>query len=433
MSRGRSVLGALPPFVIGLAGAGVAEISATLLLYSAEGFLPALTLILTVEAGAFALGLWSGSAQVGSVSVEQLRLRWLFALVALSLAAAFSTGMTVMEEVFRGGLWQGFGLAFLGSLPLFALGSLLAAMGRSRPSGAWKPGVSAAFGLAAGFLLTGVLLLPNMAPYTFYLLLLSALSGGALLHGWVLDGRLQASVVEEIPTPRGMARVEDRRTGAAGLQWRVILEGGRVRARESVDGRSGRGWENAVLEGLKEGEHCPSPVLFLGGGGGTLARLLLDDFPEVDLLVVEESREVLRLARKHLRPFPGWERVRCEMGRPWRILEELEMTFPLLLVDLEAVPSLGPIPDIPARVWKEMACRAGAEGLVVLGGLALRDRLGKAPVEGLLREASRHFATGVVYEGDEEAFLFASGSRAPIWPRVLPGFRATVSTEDLDG
>lgn len=433
MRRSPSILGTVPPFLVGLAGAGVAEISATLLLYTTEGFLPALTLILAVESAAFALGLWSGSVHMEAGTVEQVRLRWLFALVALSMAAAFSTGMTVLEEAFRGGLGQGLGLAFLGSLPLFALGSLLAAMGRSRSPGSWRLAVSTAFGLAAGFLLTGVLLLPNLAPYTLYLLLLSVLSGGALLHGWVLDGRPQTAVVEEVPTPRGMARVEDRLTGATDLQWRVILEGGRLRAREGADGRKGREWENSVLEAVKGGGHDSGPVLFLGGGGGTLARLLLDDFPELDLLVVEESQEVVHLARKHLWPFPGWERVRCRMGNPWRALAELEGAFPLLLVDMEAVPALGVVPHIPSPVWRELARLAGPGGLVVLGGLALSDRLGEAPVKGLLGGASRYFDRGALYEGKEEAVLLLPGSQAPSWPPVFPGFRMTASTDELDG
>jgi hypothetical protein len=42
---------------VGIVGAAVAEVSATLLLYSEEGFLPALTLVLTLETGALGLGM----------------------------------------------------------------------------------------------------------------------------------------------------------------------------------------------------------------------------------------------------------------------------------------------------------------------------------------------------------------------------------------
>ena len=187
MTRGRGVLELIPPLLVGASAAGAAEMSAGLLLYSAEGFLPALTLILTVETGAFALGLWSGSAPAGGGTVESLRRQWLFSLVTFAVAAVFSTGMTFLDNLLTGGLGQGLGLAFLGSLPLFALGSLLSGMADpSGPSPA-KVGLPSVVGVALGFLLTGAFFLPNMAPYTLYLLCLTALSGGALLHGWVLD------------------------------------------------------------------------------------------------------------------------------------------------------------------------------------------------------------------------------------------------------
>ena len=84
----------VPPLVVGASAAGAAEMSAGLLLYSAEGFLPALTLILTVETGAFALGLWSGSLQTQRGAVEGIRIRWLFSLVTFAVAAAFSCDVT---------------------------------------------------------------------------------------------------------------------------------------------------------------------------------------------------------------------------------------------------------------------------------------------------------------------------------------------------
>ena len=192
MIRARRYLGAVPPLLVGASVAGAAETSAGLLLYSMDGFLPALTLILTVETGALALGLWTGTFRLGDGAVEQVRRRWLFALVAFALAAAFSAGMTFLEEFLTGGIGQGLGLAFLGSLPLFALGSLLGAMarpGRSSSLPTAAIGVPTVVGLALGFLLTGGLLMPTMAPYTLYLICLTALSGGALLQGWVLEGR----------------------------------------------------------------------------------------------------------------------------------------------------------------------------------------------------------------------------------------------------
>lgn len=429
MTRTRSVLAPLPPFLVGLAAAAVGETSATLLLYSTEGFLPALTLILTVEAGAFALGLWSGTVRGEASPVEQIRRRWLFSLVTLSLAAAFSTGMTFMEDTFRGGLGQGLGLGLLGSLPLFAMGSLLAALARGGGPGTRRLSVSAAAGVSAGFLLTGAFLLPNLAPYTLYLVLLSVLSAGALLNGWVLDDQACAVTLEEVPTPRGPARVQDRFAGADGIQWRTITEGGRLRAREGDLGRKGRDWEGAVLAALHGEGKAPGSVLFLGGGGGTLARLLLEAYPATEVLVVEESQAVMDLARKHFQPFPEWDRLQLRRGRPWGTLGSLDGSYHLVVVDLQAVPSLGPVPDIPRQVWDELGRLSGAEGIVVLGGLGHPERLGEGPVKELLSQGSAHYPRCAVYQGKETAFLLLAGSEAPFWSPVLPGFHAISSVE----
>ncbi len=68
----------VPPFLAGLVAAVAVETSAGLLLYSDEGFLPALTLILTVEVGALGFGPLSGPLPLGGGVVEQVRRRWLF-------------------------------------------------------------------------------------------------------------------------------------------------------------------------------------------------------------------------------------------------------------------------------------------------------------------------------------------------------------------
>jgi len=424
----RGLTGSLPPFVVGVTGAAVAEVSATLLLYSDEGFLPALTLILTVESGALALGLWTGSMQEEPSSVEQVRRRWLFGLVTLALGAAFATGMVFLGEGLRGGMGQGFGLAFLGSLPLFALGALLGSMVKSEIHSPGDLAVSVSMGLAAGFLLTGWLLLPNLAPYTLYMILLSLLSGGALLHGWALDARPQVEALEEEMTPRGMLRVEDRMGGETREQWRVILEGGRVRARESHSGEKGRSWENAVLAALQGAGDPPKTVLYVGGGGGTLARLLMEEFPGMEVVVVEESREVVEAARRHLRPFPGWEEVQLRLAPPWESLQGLEATFSLVLVDLAAVPSLGAIPVVPPAAWSSLARLSASGGTLVMGGLSLPRGWGRGPLEALLGAGRGHFGSGLCYQGDEEAFLLFSHTQGPSWSAALPGFKATDPT-----
>ena len=430
MTRWRRILGVVPPLVVGASAAGAAEMSAGLLLYSSEGFLPALTLILTVETGAFALGLWSGSLQVQRGAVEGIRRRWLFSLVAFAVAAAFSTGVTFLEELFTGGLGQGLGLAFLGSLPLFALGSLLSGMANARVPSVARVGVPSVVGVALGFFLTGGFLLPNMAPYTLYLLCLTALSGGALVHGWILDTPSRMELHEELWTPRGLVRVEDREEGRGGEVLRVILEGGRLRGAETLGGKGGRDWEKAVLAALKGEARNPGPLLYLGGGSGTLASLLLNAFPTLQLLVLEGGDELVSLARKHFHPFDRWGEVQLEIGEPWALLGGLQGIFPLVLVDLGALPSLGDLPDISRSRWVSLAGLAGPEGCVVLGGLAHPEALGQLPLDALLKEGANHFSRTALYQGEEGAFILLSGPEAPFWSPVLPGFHATTATEE---
>ena len=211
-------------------------------------------------------------------------------------------------------------------------------------------------------------------------------------------------------------------------QWRVILEGGRVRARESHSGERGRSWENAVLAALQGEGDAPRTVLYVGGGGGTLARLLMAEFPGMEVVVVEESREVVEAARRHLRPFPGWEEVQLRLAPPWESLQELEGTFPLVLVDLAAVPSLGAIPVVPPAAWSSLARLSASGGTLVMGGLSLPRGWGRGPLEALLGAGRGHFGSGLCYQGDEEAFLLFSHTQGPSWSPALPGFKATDST-----
>jgi hypothetical protein len=428
VSRLRRFLGTVPPLLVGASIGGAAEMSAGLLLYSMDGFLPALTLILTVETGALALGLWSGTVHLGDAVVEEVRRRWLFVMVSFALAAALATGMTFVEELLTGGVGQGLGLAFLGSLPLFALGSLLGAM--ARPSGpgivpAASVGVPAVVGLALGFLLSGGLLLPNMAPYTVYLVFLTALSGGALLQGWVLEGRPSRQLLERCWTPRGELRAEEWTPSPGGVSRKILLEEGRVRGAEEPGGTAGRPWEQAVLLTLTRDHLNPGAVLYLGGGSGTLARLLLQDLPHTRIVVVEGSDELVTMAREHLHPFPEWGKVRLLVGDPWICIEGLEGVFPLIVVDSALLPALGHLPSVPREGFLALRGLAGPAGTVVLGGLGPDGLSNRAPLDALMERASEAFSSVLFFQGVEGGFLLLSGRDAPPWSPAPPGFEVT--------
>jgi hypothetical protein len=417
---------------VGVAVAGATEISAGLLLYSTDGFLPALTLILTVETGALALGLWTGTLHLGGGAVEQVRRRWLFVLVTFAVAAAFSTGMTFMEALLTGGIGQGLGLALLGSLPLFALGSLLGAMARLRAEGALPTasiGVPSVLGLALGFLLTGGILLPNLAPYTLYLVFLTSLSGAALLQGWVLEQGASNQLLGLEWTPRGDVKVEIRPRSRGGGGSKVILEAGRIRGGEDLEGGPERAWERAVLAALKQTGREAGPILYVGGGSGTVARILAREYLSPGIVIVEGQEALVRLARKHLHPFPGWSSVDLRLGEVWPVLAEMDGAFSVVLVDAGILPSQGRLPAMGKEGWSELARLADPAGCVVLGGIGSEGDPGRIPLEAFTDRASSVFSRVAFYQGEGEGFLLLSGPEAPGWPQDLPGFRVVALKE----
>ena len=437
----RRGLALLPPMLAGLAAAIALETSTGLLLYADEGLLPALTLILTVEMGSLGLGLWSGLLPVGGGAVEQVRRRWLFSLVVFAGAAVLSTGFHFMGDIQVGGLGQGVGLGFLGGLPLFSVGSLLGAM--SRPDDLGRPsrplvGAPAVFGAAVGFLLSGSILLPNAAAYTLYLFCLVMLSGGALLQGWVLDIRPLVEVLEVVAGPTGELRLEERALGSPRRDLKVLFEDGRLRGVEGPEGDPGRGWEIAVLEGLKGEERRPGSLLYLGGGSGTLVRVVSRRFPEARIQVVERSRELVDMARAHFGPWEGWDGVGLQIGEPLDSLPESQNPFSMILLDCGVLPTLGGVPLLSEGNWRSLVDRLQPGGVLVMGGLP-SNRGDSHLLLGEMMGAGRKWVGGVcLYRTDPvpptarllqragdgaETLLLFSTPGAAAWPLALSDFQ----------
>jgi len=215
MNRGK--LAWVPPFMAGAAAATAAELAAGLLLYSTLGFLRALTVVLTVQMGAIALGFWSATGQRRVGRVEAVRRRWLVCLVAFTAAAVYSGVWRFLGDNVSAGLSQGLGLALLGGLPLFAVAALLGAMAqldREDPGRPGSVGASAALGAGVGFLVTGFVFIPSLEPSSSLLVCVIALSAGALAQGWVLDDGSPIDVANPPAQPLGLD-VVDEDAGAA--------------------------------------------------------------------------------------------------------------------------------------------------------------------------------------------------------------------------
>ena len=184
----RNALGGAPAFVTGFAAGASGTVAVALLLYSGEGLLRSLTLIVAIELGAFGVGLGMSSPPTEwSNAVESLRRRWLSALLAFLGAAGFALAWAFFAGFGASPVTQALGLALLAGLPLYAGGRLLRGISTVRMmAGLTGDGALASLGAAAGVLVTGLGALSGVGVPSFALLLLVILSGTASLQGWVL-------------------------------------------------------------------------------------------------------------------------------------------------------------------------------------------------------------------------------------------------------
>jgi len=434
----------VPPLLAGLAAAVALEISTGLLLYTDGGLLPALTLILTLEVGALGLGLLSAPLPVGEGAVEQIRRRWMFCLVSFALASAIGAGLSFSENLQGTALGQGIGLGFLGALPLFSLGALLGAMGRpddlGRTPSTWV-GPPAVLGAALGFLLAGTVLLPNVAPHTLYLFCLVILSGGALLQGWVLDARVTVETLETLAAGGSAFRVERRALGSPRTEMKLLFQGDVVRGAEGPEGEPGRAWEAAVLDELVDSQHQPESFLCLGGGSGTLARILSKRFPHARVKVMEGTQELVTLARTHFCPWEGWDQLELVLRDPLDAVREDAQPFSVVFLDCGALPGPAGISSLTDADWQGLRGTLAPGAVLILGGLGsgeVSPGVGaQEGVEHLVAKARDWFEGVSVYQRDPggggreilqglsdgpQFVVLLSTPDAQPWPPALDGF-----------
>ena len=432
--------------VVGAAAASVGELAAGLLLYSSEGFLRALTLVLATELGALGLGLWVAPA--AEDPVDGVRRRWLFILVAFTGAAAFSGAWALLEGFSAAPFSQGLGLAVLAGLPLYGVGALLAVLGQGggdgeRPTGRWlgrppaRIGASAILGASAGVLLTGVVLVPRFQAPSVLLLWLVGLSGAALLHGWILDGRTVVRSLERVPSPYGPVEVELWQRGAGRMEVRVVTENGRLRGGEDGRGHPVRAWEAAtvILARSRWGDEPSTPgrFLLLGGGTGTLARLLGAMGPETRTVVVERNPEVSRAARRHL-PTEDASEVERIHADPLDAVGGIAGPFDLVVLDGSGVSPGDPVPVPSVRVLRRLRAQLAPGGALVMAPLPSWGVESAGPVEAALSRVAEIFTGVISYRSsgdgtggvaDEDAgLLLLPRDGGEVWPDRLGGLEA---------
>lgn len=194
----------IPPFMVGAAAAVAANMAIGLLLFSGQGLLRALSLILAVELLALAAGLWSEPRHEGQALVESIRRRWFLCLLTFMGAAVFTTTWTVAGGFGAIGGTQAIGLTLVGALPVYGAGILLAGMAKFNASLGGSAGavsVPATIGGAVGMALTGLWALTELYPPSVFLFVLVFLSASAMVHGGVLDRGTRDSHGSERASP----------------------------------------------------------------------------------------------------------------------------------------------------------------------------------------------------------------------------------------
>jgi hypothetical protein len=186
----------VPSFVTGAASATTATVAVALLLYSGEGMLRSLILIVAFELGALGLGLGITVPTTRAEALVSLRRRWLSVLVAFLAASIF-----VLAWLFKAGFGaragtQALGLALLAGLPLYMGGQLLAAISADESGrGGGGVGAFATLGACAGVLVTGLSGLGRVGVPSLMFFMLMALSGAALVQGWLLRDEASPAAV----------------------------------------------------------------------------------------------------------------------------------------------------------------------------------------------------------------------------------------------
>ena len=413
----------VPPFLVGVSAAIVAEVAVGILLYAGPGFVRSLTVILAIEGVALAGGLWSAPAP-GPDLVDRLRRRWLLCLVAFLVATLFGGAWSLLDVLGKGRSSQGLGLAILAAIPLYATGAVLGGMasitssdpGGSRPG----PGAAAAFGAGVGFLVTGSLLPRTPIPASLLIACLVMLSLGGMILGSVLGYRLEIRVRAERPARGGDVRVEDRRLASTGFAARVLLEGAHERRRLALSGDGEVPWDVAVARAMMPEPDRPWRLLTLGGGASTLARSVLREHPTGTVDVLERTGVIIEMGREHFDTelaIGMAERVTIGVGNLEDLVQGVRGPYDAVLIDASALAPIGGVRGLSRVARVRLVEAVGESGVLVWGPMP--------PEPGMpeLVDGWTHVVFDRAVEGsDDEVVILTGRQRLAEVPRSFEGF-----------
>jgi hypothetical protein len=379
----------------GLALGVVAFAAGSLILYEAQGVLPAAGGIAATLAAALAAGLWAGSP--GARPDRLPTWRWVGAGIAVAVAGGFGTLWSFFALERFGGPARAFALLFLVGIPVYAIGFLLPGLT------AWSAGYHAAegdddradarrgaeeavlavlAGAAAGAALSGLFLLPSLSPGPL-LLGMGALLTFPLFFPRAPDVAPESAerVLHEEETPYGTLRVTEivhpggRRQPELRLYVDEEIESGELE-------RSGAptfAYVATAERWLRDVTPDGAAWLFLGGGAYTLPRRIAEDDPTARITVVELDPAITRAAYRWfgLRPQHG---IASLHGDARAVAESL----PAGGWDRVMVDVFGGGEQVPHHLVTAEALGT-VRGLLRPGGVALLNLIGVARGEGECR------------------------------------------------
>jgi hypothetical protein len=176
----------LPPFLLGMGCAVSAEMALGLLLYSGNGLMSALTLVVMVQLGALAVGIASRPSSPDAPRTW----RWLVAALALLAAGVLALLWSLSRELPQALVSRGVTLVVFAAAPMYGFGLVLGGIqahlrgtdGRPWPGRRRAVGGPALFGATLGVVMVGMVLLPRFTPLSVYMFSLLCLASAAMLE-----------------------------------------------------------------------------------------------------------------------------------------------------------------------------------------------------------------------------------------------------------
>ncbi|MEX2583169.1 MAG: fused MFS/spermidine synthase [Gemmatimonadota bacterium] len=367
---GRAALTGAAAGVLGVAG------SAFVLAQTGPGTVNAAVLVATILL-AFAVGVWAGAPDATGEDLP-MRERWVGAAAATAVAGAFTTFSILYQQFYPGPWWRIAGLLIVVALPFYVLGLLVPVLltwseryaERESDESAWGglgPLVIGGLGAAAvASLFAGFLILPRLTPGT----LLMAMAVLLLIPNFIADPAAAPSRENELyrtVTPYGSLQVtEVVYPGERQPERRLYLNGEEESGQLARSGSPTLAYIAAAESWLAEITPPGGSYLFLGGGGYTLPRRIVERDSRASATVVELDPEVTRIAER----FFGLRRqasITPIHGDARAFLErEGAATFDRIYVDVYAGREALPHSMVTREAAESIARRLAPRGIAAL-------------------------------------------------------------------